>query len=207
MPVECGRISCATLVLLAALGPGPASGAAILPSLIDGETYSFVFLSATDTTDNLALSQYESFATTAAAGSDLENEIFLAFGLSSVNWTPILNHDDGTHYRSLNPAYPSSATHPLYNSQGVAVVSSHTDLWSGGLTAEIFTEDGDSKPLDLPWTGPLVSGTGSSPLGPAAATKARNGNAGGYLTSAWISGTINIKTSLNGIYVISEPLQ
>lgn len=203
--VQCRRVSFLASVLIGLFTGGSAQAAAILPTLIDGETYSFIFLTSGGITGDQTLADYESFGTSTAAGSDLENQILLAFGLPSVSWTPVLNHNDGTNYGSLNPAYPSSSTHALYNSTGDIVASNYADLWDGAVSAAIFTEDGgDVGSFEQVWTGTSDAGNGSSPLGPGGGTKARYGREGSF--ASWISSNTGFKINSDPIYVVSESL-
>ena len=203
--VQCSRVPLLASLLIPVLSAGSVQAAAILPTLIDGETYSFIFLTSGEITGDQTLADYESLATSTAAGSDLENKILLEFGLPSVSWTPVLNHNDGTNYGSLNPAYPSSSPHALYNSTGDIVASNYADLWDGAVSAAIFTEDGgDVGSFEQVWTGTSDAGNGSSPLGPGGGTKARIGTEGSF--ASWISSTTVFKTQPLAIYVVSESL-
>lgn len=197
-------LTCALLLIASA---ERARAVVSLPSLVEGETYSFLFVTSTGTTGDLTFSDYEAFATTHGEGSALESAILSAFGLPSVDWLPLLNHLDGTNYANLNPAYPSSSTHGLYNSRGELSAANHADLWDDGVLALVHTESGDVSAPQLVWSGGNSAGVPAQPLGPGGFLNARSGNT--LSAAGWFnlfSSSTPKATSTLPIYVISEAL-
>ena len=198
------------LVVICALGllatAQRARAVVTLPSLVEGETYSFLFVTSTGTTGDASFSGYETFATTHGAGSDLEAAILSAFGLPSVDWFPVLNHNDGTLYGNANPAYPSSATHGLYNARGELLAADHAALWSQGVASSVYTESGDVSVLQQVWSGGNAAGGSAQPVGPGGFSNARIGSTLSF--TGWFNQFSNStpKTSTLPVYVISEAL-
>ena len=196
-------LSCALLLLASAERAG---AVASLPSLVEGETYSFMFVASTGTTGDLTFSDYEAFATTHGEGSELETAILSAFGLPSVDWFPVLNHNDGTNYANANPAYPSSSTHGLYNARGELLAADHASLWDQGILSSIYTESGDVSGPQSVWSGGNGAGEAVQPVGPGGFLNARNGST--LTFTGWFNSFSSSipKTSAAPIYVVSEAL-
>jgi hypothetical protein len=168
----------------------------ILPTLPPGSEYELVFATAGLVTGGSSnIGAYNGFATSQAAN-------LTTLLPAGVTWNAVVSTGTAAANEAVNNA-PSSATIPIYNTQGIEVSSGN--LYSGTLLAPInYTQAGGTPTTVQIWTGSSTSGTSLNPLGGPSNPEYGLYNSAG---AGWIASNNNFSAGIGWpIYVLSSPI-
>ena len=142
------------------LAPMQAKATVILPNLPAGTEYEMIFATTAFVTGGSpSIAAYNAVATSQAASL----AALLPGGGVGVNWNAVVSTGTAAGNEAVNNA-PSSATIPIYNTQGIEV--SAGNLYSGTLLAPVnYTQSGGTPGTTQIWTGSSTSGLALNALG------------------------------------------